>query len=83
MLTASTPVIAVQPLAKARSSSHTDTAGAVSAGAAGGGTTGMRIAAGQQRLPDAETSDAAPKLSDEQIGRHGEDQPGFAACRAD
>ena len=41
LLTASTPVIAVQPLAKARSSSHRPAASAsAAAGRAGGGTTG-------------------------------------------
>src|SRR3982074_2087907 len=43
LLTASTPVIAVQPLAKARSSSQTETAAAVvisGGGGGGGGTTG-------------------------------------------
>src|SRR5260370_33646863 len=46
LLTASTPVIAVQPLAKARNSSQTDTAAAVviSGGGGGGGPAGAGTA---------------------------------------
>ena len=74
LLTASTPVMAVQPLANARSKIQSPTASRLWA-AAGGGDHRRRMAAARHGGISAE-DDSDHEAGDEQIGRHREQPPG-------
>src|ERR1044072_6762679 len=76
LLTASTPVIAVQPLANALISSQR-VAGATAAGSGGGGGTGAGgLPACQNRLHDPDQNRGAQR-PDEHVGWQCEGEPGF------
>ena len=76
LLTASTPVIAVQPLANARIKTHRLTAVVAAGSVAGGSTgTGWPLAKTVLTTPIAKT---AKQREDEQIGRSHECQPRLA-----
>ena len=70
LLTASTPVIAVQPLANERIRSHA-LPPATPAGRAGGGVSGNRMPAAEQRLYQADCQ-GRKQRSDEKISRQRE-----------
>ena len=76
LLTASTPVIAVQPLAKARIRTQR-LAAVAAAGSVAGASTGTGWPFGQDRLDDADRQDRQQR-DDKEIGRCHERQPRFA-----
>ena len=71
LLTASTPVIAVQPLANACSSSQRPTA-AVAAGSGGGRDDRLRVAVAERPPCRSPTASTAAKHRDEEVGRERE-----------